>query len=90
MNFEFAPRKSEANKVKHGIDFEQAQSLWDDANRIDAPVRWTDEQRWISVGVIDGKFWTAVWTKRDQAVRIISVLRARREEVDGYESRGLR
>ena len=90
MNFEFDPRKSEANKLKHGIDFEEAQGLWDDGRRVDAPVRWIDEPRWISVGVINGKHWTAVWTKRGEAVRIISVRRAHRDEVGGYESRRLR
>lgn len=90
MNFEFDPRKSEANKLKHGIDFEEAQRLWNDDDWVDAPVRWTDEPRWISVGVIDGKFWTAVWTKRGEAVRIISVRRARQDEIGGYQSRRLR
>ena len=90
MNFEFDPRKSEANRLKHGIDFEEAQRLWDDGRRVDAPVRWIDEPRWISVGVINGKHWTAVWTKRGEAVRIISVRRAHRDEVGGYESRRLR
>ncbi len=90
MRFEFDPRKSNTNKLKHGIDFHEAQRLWNDSFRVDAPVRWTDEPRWISVGVIDGVFWTAVWTKRGEAVRIISVRRARRDETEGYESRGLR
>ncbi len=90
MNFEFDPRKSEANKLKHGIDFEEAQRLWDDARRVDAHVRWMDEPRWISVGVINGKSWTAVWTKRGEAIRIISVRRARQDEIAGYEGRRLR
>ena len=90
MSFEFDPYKSEANKAKHGIDFEEAQRLWDDEDRVDAPVWRVDEPRWISVGGIDGKLWTAVWTRRGEAIRLISVRRARRDEVAGYESRRLR
>jgi uncharacterized DUF497 family protein len=90
MIFEFDPRKSLTNKLKHGIDFEEAKRLWKDDRRVDAPVRVTGEPRWISVGVIGGTYWTAVWTKRSEAIRIISVRRARRDEVGGYHSRRLR
>ena len=89
MNFEFDPRKSQTNKLKHGIDFEEAQRLWDDDDRVEAPVRVKDEPRWISVGVINGAYWTAVWTKRGEKIRIISVRRSRRDEAGGYESRRL-
>ena len=30
MEFEFDQAKSEANRLKHGIDFVQAQELWKD------------------------------------------------------------
>lgn len=29
MQYEYGPEKSAANKAKHGIDFEEAQALWD-------------------------------------------------------------
>jgi uncharacterized DUF497 family protein len=41
--FEFDPAKSIANKSKHGIDFIEAQALWEDANRLEAPARSTTE-----------------------------------------------
>ena len=90
MRFEFDPRKSEANALKHGIHFIRAQRIWEDGRRIEAPVRWVQEPRWITIGVIDGKHWTAVWTKRGGAIRLISVRRARRNETGAYESRGFR
>ena len=34
--FEFNPEKCQANLVKHGIDFAQAQQLWDDPGQIAA------------------------------------------------------
>ena len=33
MEFEFDPAKSESNLEKHGVDFVQAQQLWQDPMR---------------------------------------------------------
>ena len=82
MNFEFDPRKSEANKLKHGIDFEEAQRLWDDDNRVVLASRYPGEPRFLTIGLINGKPWTAIWTARGESLRIISVRRARKEEVE--------
>jgi uncharacterized DUF497 family protein len=86
LEFEFDPAKSAANLVKHGIDFNAAQSIWRDSRRIEVPVRTTDEPRWMVIGQIDGRCWSAVVTYRDDHVRIISVRRSREEEVAIYES----
>ncbi len=85
MEFEFDPDKSAANKSKHGIDFESAQALWDDPDFVEIPARTTDEPRFLIVGRIGGKNWSAVITYRQQNVRIISVRRSRIEEVELYE-----
>lgn len=85
MEFEFDPRKSEANETKHGIDFTQAQGLWRDPMRVEVPARAVDEPRWLVIGLMDGRHWSAVVTYRQQRVRIISVRRARDEEVAIYE-----
>lgn len=86
MDFEYDPAKSASNLSKHGIDFDQAQSLWDDPWMIEAPAKTEGEPRFISIGKIEGKHWAAVWTPRDDTVRIISVRRARKEEISYYES----
>ncbi len=85
MEFEFDPAKSAANKAKHGIDFVEAQALWLDDELVDAPVPSKDEPRFLVIGRLDGKFWTAVCTLRGESVRIISVRRARKEEIGYYE-----
>jgi uncharacterized DUF497 family protein len=85
MEFEFDPAKSAANKAKHGIDFVEAQALWLDGGIADAPVVSRGEQRYLVIGRLDGKHWTAVCTLRGEAVRIISVRRARKVEVMFYE-----
>jgi uncharacterized protein len=87
LEFEFDPAKSAANLVKHGIDFDAAQSIWRDPRRIEVPARTTDEPRWMVIGQIDGRCWSAVVTYRDDLlVRIISVRRSREGEVTIYES----
>ena len=85
MEFEFDEVKSRANKDKHGIDFIEAQTLWLDEMLVEVPARTEDEPRFLVVGVISGKHWSAVITYRGNNVRIISVRRARMEEVEIYE-----
>lgn len=89
MEFEFDPAKSASNAVKHGIDFETAQELWRDAQRLQARARTEDEPRFLTVGRIGLKVWSAIFTIRAGKVRIISVRRARKEEEELYESEGI-
>ena len=86
MDFEFDPDKSATNLMKHGIDFLEAQTLWEDADRLIVPARTQGEARYMLVGKMGQKHWSAIFTYRGEAVRIISVRRARKEEVDAYES----
>ena len=86
MEFEFDPRKSAVNKRKHGIDFVEAQALWDDPDLIEIPGRTQDEPRFLVIGKIADKHWSVVITYRDDHIRIISVRRSRKEEVEIYES----
>ena len=86
MDFGFNPEKSESNKLKHGIDFIEAQALWDDPNLIVVPARTTDEPRFLVVGKIGSTHWSGIITYRGENIRIISVLRARPEDVNIYES----
>lgn len=85
MDFDFDDQKSRANAAKHGIDFLGAQALWLDDLRLEIPARTEDEPRFLVIGLIDGKHWSAVITYRDRNVRLISVRRSRREEVALYE-----
>jgi uncharacterized DUF497 family protein len=86
MGFEYDLDKSAGNKRKHGIDFEEAQTLWDDPDLVAIPAKTTDEPRALVVGMIGGKHWSAVITYRGENIRLISVRRARKEEVAIYES----
>ena len=86
MEFEFDEAKSGSNKEKHGIDFVEAQTLWDDPDRIEIPARTNDEPRALVIGKIADKLWSVVVTHRSERIRIISVRRSRQEEVELYES----
>ena len=85
-SFEFDATKSAANLTKHGIDFVEAQKLWHDPMLLEIPAKTEDEPRFLVLGRIDGKHWSAVMTYRGSNLRLISVRRARTEEVALYES----
>lgn len=89
MGFEYDPDKSAENKRKHGIDFEVAQRLWADAGLVEIPARTSDEVRWLLIGQIDWKHWSAITTQRGDNIRLVSVRRSRDEEVELYESEDL-
>jgi len=82
--FEFDSEKSAANKAKHGIDFIEAQALWDDPKCRTGPLIH-NEQRWMTVGMIAGKLWSAIITRRGESIRLISVRRSRKNEAKAYD-----
>ncbi len=86
MEFEFDPAKSEVNKSKHGIDFVEAQTLWDDPDFVEIPAITTGEKRHVVIGRIAGKHWSGIITYPGDRIRIISVRRAREEEIKIYEA----
>jgi len=85
VRFEFDPNKSRANRDKHGIDFIEAQQLWNDPDLIEIPSRSLDEVRLMVIGKVQDKIWSAIVTERDNRIRIISVRRSREKEMEIYE-----
>ena len=85
MQFEWDEGKSGSNSLKHGIDFEMAKGLWLDENRIEIRTPHPIENRWITIAKLDKKIWAAVYTRRKDNIRLISVRRARRKEEILYE-----
>jgi uncharacterized DUF497 family protein len=80
MDFEFDGEKSKTNREKHGIDFIEAQHLWEDEDRIEIPARTEDEPRYVLIAAHKQKLWSAFFTYRKGRIRLISVRRARTEE----------
>jgi len=86
MNFQFDKRKSLSNQQKHGINFVEAQAVWGDPDRLVIPARTVDEPRYMIIGRMRGITWSGIFTIRGDNIRIISVRRSRKEEVELYES----
>jgi len=84
MRFEWDDEKSRINKTKHDIDFDAAKDLWNDPNRVEILTSYPLENRSILIGTIDKKLWTAVFTRRSDSIRIISVRRTRKKEAELY------
>lgn len=86
ITFEFDEAKSQANLLKHGINFVDAQALWNDSRLLEIPAKTEDEPRYLIIGLINAKHWSAVITYRTKNIRLISVRRSRIEEIALYES----
>ena len=86
INFEFDEAKSQANLLKHGINFVDAKDLWNDPSLLEILAKTEDEPRYLMIGLINKKHWSAVITYRATVIRLISVRRSRTEEVILYES----
>ncbi len=59
MKFEYDSNKSDINDQKHGINFVDAQLLWQDENLLEVPLSFPDEVRHLCVGKIRHKYYTA-------------------------------
>jgi len=86
MEFDFDAGKNQLNKQKHGIDFFEAQQLWEDPYMLVIPARSLDEERWVIIGKIEANYWSAIYTIRNNVIRIISVRKARDNEKELYKS----
>jgi uncharacterized DUF497 family protein len=84
--FAYDPVKSQLNKSKRGLDFEEAQLLWSDPRRVEIQASFTTESRFMIIGKVEGKHWSAIITYRENNIRLISVRRSRDDEVEVYES----
>jgi uncharacterized protein len=85
MRFEWDERKRQANLNKHGLDFIDAVEVFE-APHVVVPSAYSGgEDRFLAVGVFEGRYVTVVCTTRTEAIRIISFRRARHEERQTYQ-----
>ena len=84
MEFEFDPAKSEANRIKHGIDFVKAQELWKDLYAVQIEAKSEMETRFALIARLEGRVWSVFFTERSSKIRIISARRSRPNEEDLY------
>ena len=86
MEFEYDLNKSLSNLEKHGIDFEDSKALWNDQNALVFTSNRENEVRFLTIGMIREKHWSAISTLRGDKIRIISVRRSREKEIQLYEN----
>ena len=87
MTFEYDENKSKINKLKHNISFDEAKKLWKDPYSFEIPsLQSEDEDRFLVLGKINSKNYTAIITYRATNIRIISVRRSRKKKIELYES----
>jgi uncharacterized DUF497 family protein len=87
MDFEWDLAKSNACQRSRNFDFAYVISVFLDTTLlIEHDQRWDyGEERFRALGVIEGKVYMVVFTKRNKAIRIISARRANSREVKRYE-----
>ena len=88
LTFEWDENKSELNLKKHGVDFEEAKTIFNDphAITIDDPDHSVAEERYLDTGISSTGRMLIVWyTERNENIRIIGCRRAIRSERKIYE-----
>ena len=83
MPFEFDPQKSASNKIKHGIDFVEAQALWQ-SQTVEFDAKDAAEKRYLVIGTIKGEHWSAIITYLGMTIRLISVRKSTPQETAAY------
>ena len=88
MLFEWDDKKAKENLVKHKVAFDFAVRVFDDEYHI----TWLDnrfkyeEERFITLGLIDGRLLTVAHTQRGESIRLISARKATRKENKIYDA----
>jgi hypothetical protein len=71
---------------ERGLDFLDAVALFDGRPLLTAPSPRGIEERWLSIGELEGRLIAVVWTRRSEVVRIVTMRRARNEEKKRYRA----
>ncbi|HEY5054793.1 MAG TPA: BrnT family toxin [Acidobacteriaceae bacterium] len=88
VEFEWDETKDRTNQRKHGISFALAASVFLDGDRKERlDERSVDEERWITIGLVDEREMVVAYTMRGEAIRLISARGADRYEREDYWNR---
>ena len=87
MRYEWDEQKNESNQVKHGFDFADAHRVFLMPVSITLDDRFDyGEDRWLGIGLLDGRTVKIVFTEpEEEARRIISLRKALQYERKHYE-----
>ncbi|MDP3543692.1 MAG: BrnT family toxin [Elusimicrobiota bacterium] len=90
LEFTWSKLKNRSNKRKHGVSFEEAATIFDDAHALESfdPVNSEDEDRFLLVGMSAGLrvlFVCHCYRENNSTIRIISARKANGQETQDYE-----
>ena len=86
MLFEWDDRKAAQNVAKHGVPFEYAARVFLDLHRRDSQDnRHYGEERWLTLGKIEGRLFAVAYTPRGAVIRLISARKANEREQRKYD-----
>jgi uncharacterized protein len=89
MRFEWDNAKADRNLIKHGIAFDEAQTVFDDPFYVDFydPDHSENEERYLIIGTSSqGRLLIVSYTERGDAIRLISTRELTRSERESYEN----
>jgi uncharacterized protein len=88
MKYEWDDDKQRINLIKHGIDFQVALEFeWDTALETVDDRRDYAESRWVALGLVKDRLYVLVYTIRVENIRVISLRKANKREVQFYENK---
>ncbi|MFN0145928.1 MAG: BrnT family toxin [Dehalococcoidia bacterium] len=90
MEFEWDAGKAERNLTKHGVSFQEAETVFGDPFELTIPdqAHSRSESRWVSVGhSAEGRMLVVVYVERETRFRLISARPATLKERTAYEGR---
>ncbi len=95
LRFEWDPKKAQENRRKHGVSFEEAETVFTDdfAILIDDPDHSDQEDRFLLLGLsanLRTLVVSHIYRKAEYVIRIISARKATRKEREVYNRRGQR
>jgi uncharacterized DUF497 family protein len=86
MDFEWSEAMRQIVLAERGLDFIDAEILFDGPPLLTGPSPRGDEERWVSIGELNGALIAAVWRWRGRAIRIITMRKARDGERTRYHA----
>jgi uncharacterized protein len=85
VSFEWDERKRRSNLAKHGLDFIDIDAVFDGPHVVVPSAYDGEEERFLAIGLLEGRCVTVVFTFRSESIRVISFRRARHEERQKYQ-----
>jgi hypothetical protein len=87
LEFEWDSRKRASNLEKHGLDLIDGALAFDGRTIVTVTSPREGEPRFLSLFELEGRVLALVWTRRSDAIRLISLRAARKAEKHGYRQK---